>query len=175
MMNEGGGRISRLKILGGVAAGLLLSCGSAFGAGVVVIPDASVFIQIVNFLFLIWALNVILYRPIRKILIQRKEKIEGLQQAVDNGLADAKDTEKAYAEGIKDARVAGLKEKESLAAEAAAEEKKVIDEINQKAQADLNEVRQKLADDMEQVRQKLMEDVDGYAKAIGEKILGRAV
>ncbi|MCK7511476.1 MAG: hypothetical protein MZV70_50480 [Desulfobacterales bacterium] len=38
---------------------------SGEGGGVTVIPDWSVSIQIVNFLFLIFALNLLLYRPIR--------------------------------------------------------------------------------------------------------------
>ncbi|RPJ81803.1 MAG: ATPase, partial [Deltaproteobacteria bacterium] len=29
-------------------------------------PDSSVVIQVVNFIFLIWVLNIILYKPIRK-------------------------------------------------------------------------------------------------------------
>ena len=44
------------------------------GGGITVIPDASVIIQIINFLFLIWVLNLIIFKPIRNILIQRKEK-----------------------------------------------------------------------------------------------------
>ena len=42
------------------------------GGGITVIPDASVIIQIINFLFLIWVLNLIIYKPIRNIFIQRK-------------------------------------------------------------------------------------------------------
>ena len=41
--------------------------------------DVSLFIQIANFLFLIWVLNIILYRPIRGIIRQRKEKFDKLE------------------------------------------------------------------------------------------------
>ncbi len=58
--------------------------GVAIGSGgVTVIPDGSLFVQIANFLIIIWALNVILYKPIRKILIQRKEKIVSLEQNIE--------------------------------------------------------------------------------------------
>ena len=64
------------------AALIVLTAGSAAaeseggGGGITVIPDISLLFQIANFLFLIWALNTILFKPIRKILRERKEKIE---------------------------------------------------------------------------------------------------
>ena len=45
--------------------------------------DGSIVVQIVNFLLLIWILNMVLYKPIRKILLERKEKIAGLQGVID--------------------------------------------------------------------------------------------
>ncbi len=45
-------------------------------------PDWTVGIQIINFLIILWILNLILYRPIRNILRQRKEKIDGLEDDV---------------------------------------------------------------------------------------------
>jgi len=136
--------------------------------------DASVFIQIVNFIFLIFALNVVLYKPIRKVLIQRKEKITGLEQGIDAADKDAKEKDDAFMSGIKDARVKGLKGKEALLQEASEEEKKVLEKINKKAQADLAEVREKIAKDAESVGKSLHQELDVFANAIGQKILGRA-
>ena len=45
--------------------------------------DYSVFIQIVNFLFLVWILNIVVYKPIRNILRQRAEKIDAFNQRID--------------------------------------------------------------------------------------------
>jgi F-type H+-transporting ATPase subunit b len=151
--------------------------GIAFGSGggITVIPDESVFIQIVNFLLIIWILNFVLYKPIRNILIQRKEKIEGLDQNIETITRDAKEKDDAFASGIKEARGKGLKEKEALLQEGAEEEREIIEKINQKAQADLAEVREKIAKDVEDVRASLQQEIDVFAKAIGEKILGRAV
>ena len=59
--------------------------------------------------------------------------------------------------------------------EGAEEEKKIIDQINQKAQANLKEVREKIAKDAENVRVSLHKEIDTFANAISEKILGRAV
>lgn len=137
--------------------------------------NGSLLIQIVNFIFLIWVLNVVLYKPIRSVLIQRKEKVAGLNDKVEFLLRDAKEKDDTFSSGLKEARVNGLKEKEALLQAAGEEEKKIIEKINKKAQADLAEVREKIAKDAEEVRKSLQQELDVFANAIGQKILGRAV
>ena len=137
--------------------------------------DKSVFIQIINFLFLIWAMNVVLYKPIRKILLQRKEKIAGLEQSIENFGKNAQEKEDAYASGIKEARAKGQKEKEALLLTAQNEEKQLIEKINKKAQEDLVQMRDKIAKEAESVRISLQNEVGTFAAAIGQKILGRVI
>lgn len=136
--------------------------------------DASVFVQIVNFIFLVFVLNIVLYKPIRKVLIQRNEKITGLEQGIDGADRDAKEKDDAFMSGVKDARANGLKEKEILLQEASGEEKKILEKINKKAQANLAEVREKIAKDAESVGKSLHQELDVFANEIGQKILGRA-
>lgn len=151
------------------------SSGEESGGAISVIPDWSLFVQIINFIFLIWVLNLILYKPIRSVLIQRKEKISGLEEGIEAFDRDAAEKEDAFASGIKDARANGLKEKEALLTAAAEEERKIIEKINKNAQADLAEVREKIAKDAQAAKTSLLQEIDGFANAIGEKILGRAV
>lgn len=137
--------------------------------------DQSIFIQIINFLILIWVLNMVLYKPIRNILSQRKEKVSGLEQNISSLSQEADDQDKAYAAGIRNARSKGKQEKDAMMEAASAEEKKVMEKINAQAQADLAEVKSKIAKDAEQVRSVLQSQVDDFATAITQKILGRAV
>ena len=154
---------------------VLGSSGESGGGGVKVIPDGSVLIQIVNFVFLIWALNMLLYRPIRKILAQRKEKIGGLELSIETSNKDAQEKDQAFAEGIKEARAKGLRERESLVQQATDEEKSIVAEINRKAQAELAEVRTKIKNDAQAVKESLQKEVDNFADQICQKILGRTV
>lgn len=137
--------------------------------------DVSIFIQIINFLVLIWVLNLVLYKPIRNILIQRKEKMAALENGAETSLQEAKAREEAFEQGIKAARLKGLKERDSFLQEAGEEEKRIVGEINAKAQANLASVREQIAKDATAVRAALQKEVDGFAKAIGQKILGRAI
>jgi len=145
------------------------------GGGVTVIPDWSVSIQIVNFLFLILALNLLLYRPIRRVLMDRKAKTLGMEQAIQSADQTIQEKEAAFAKAIKDARARGLKEKESMIQEAEAEERRQIEAISAKALADLEEMRAKIRSDAELARKTLQQDIGAFAGQITQKILGRAV
>ena len=156
-------------------AAVLGSSEGSGGGGVTVLPDASVLIQIVNFIFTIWVLNLLLYRPIRKIIIQRKEKVSGLELAIENSARDAEEKRQAFDAGIREARAKGVKEKEALVQAAEEEERRIIEEINRKAQAELASVREKIKKDAEAVREQLQKEVDSFAEQISQKILGRTV
>jgi len=132
-------------------------------------------ISIVNFLVIIWALNAILYKPIRQILQKRKEMFDGLDGDIKSSLAGAEEKNRAYSTGLKEARAKGLKEKEIFLQAAAEEEKGIIDEISRKNQKNLAEVQAKIEKDTEVAKAVLLDEVDVFAESISRKILGRAV
>ena len=136
--------------------------------------DGSLFIQIINFLFLLYVLNLVLFKPVRKILLDRKEKVEGLQQGVERLSAEAVQKDSDYVEGLKGARAEGLKQKDTFVEAASQEEKEIIDRINKKAQANLAEIRSQVATETQKAQAALEKEIDTFARAIGEKILGRA-
>ena len=141
---------------------------------ITVIPDISLVYQMINFLVLLFVLNLVLYKPIRNVLLERKAKIEGMQIGAEKAASDLIAGEDTYKDGLKQARSEGLKEKETFIEEASKEEKEIIDRINKKAQANLAQIKTQVADESEQARKALEGEVEAYAKAIGEKILGRA-
>lgn len=136
--------------------------------------DGSLFIQIINFLFLLYALNLVLFKPIRKILIERREKFDSLEKGMERLTLRSDEQDTAYRNGIKTARSEGLKKKEALIEQASREEKEILDKIAKNAQANLAEVRSKVAEETEKARVALEKEIDVFAEAIGEKILGRA-
>ena len=137
--------------------------------------DLSALIQIANFLCLIVILNLVLYKPIRGILKKRREKFDGLKTEIGSLADEIQGRDAAFREAVKDARAMGMKAKDAVIADASAEEKRIVDEINKKAQADLAEVKAKVAADAQNAKASLAKEVDTFAMAICEKILGRAV
>lgn len=136
--------------------------------------DGSLFVQIVNFIVLIWALNTVLYKPIRGILAKRKDTVTGLEGDIDRCNSEAVAKGEAFTLGVKNARAEGLKKKNEMIDAAVEEEQALIRNINAKAQAELARVREKIAKDTDSVRESLEKDIEVFSKAIGEKILGRA-
>lgn len=137
--------------------------------------DISALIQIANFLCLILILDFVLYKPIRGILKKRKDKFEGLKGDIGTLGGEVEEKDAAFREAVKDARAKGMQAKDGIIGEAAAEEKRIVEEINKKAQADLATVKGKIAADAEGARASLKKEVEAFAYAICEKILGRAV
>ncbi len=154
---------------------LIIFSGPAFAASITVMPDWTVFLQAANFILLVFLLNIVLYRPIRNIIRQRKTKIDGLEQDIQSSSNDLAEKEATYAAGIRDARKKGLLEKETLVQAAADEEKKILDKINADALEELNAVKAKVAQEAETAKAALLKEVDTFANDIGKKILGRAV
>jgi len=158
-----------------LTASLALGSSEESGGGVTVMPDWTVAIQIINFLLILWILNRILYRPIRNILLQRKEKMDNLELSIQTYNEDAQEKDSAFAAGIKEARAKGLNEKEALLQAAAEEEKKIIAKINEKAQAELSDIRRKISQEAHTAKAALQTKVGEFADDICQKILGRTV
>lgn len=169
------GAILSVAVLLALSAAPALAASDESGGGVTVIPDWTVTIQIANFLFLIFVLNILLYRPIRKILKERRDKFKAMETAIDGAAKGAREKENAVAQAIREARAKGLKEKEALVHQAEEEERRLVEEINAKAQAELAEMRLKIAQEAEQAGRSLQAQVEVFAKEITQKILGRAV
>ena len=131
--------------------------------------------QIANFLFLVWALNMILFKPIRKILRERKEKIENFETTIATYDQDIQEKDQAFIDGQKAARLKGMKEKETLLQEASEEESKIIADVNAKAQQEFVEIQDQIKTDVDAARGALQKKIDVFASDISQKILGRAV
>jgi F-type H+-transporting ATPase subunit b len=135
----------------------------------------TIIIQMINFLVLIFILNMVIYKPIRGMLKQRKAKFGSLENSI---LAMGKDVEtrnQTFNDGIKAARQKGLDQKEALLKAATDEERAIIAQITAKAQEDLADVKKNIARDVQQIQMTLEKEVDTFADAISQKILGRAM
>jgi F-type H+-transporting ATPase subunit b len=133
----------------------------------------TVLIQIANFLFLLFVLNFVLYKPIRNIIHQRRTKVHGLEQNISNAGQSIEEKDRAISEGLKEARLKGQNNKAAILHTAQEEEKAIIARINASAQADMAAFRAKIAEDTEGVKKALEKDIHSFADVITLKILGR--
>lgn len=137
--------------------------------------DTSLFIQIANFLVLVWAMNLFVYRPIRGILAERRSTVEGLADGIETFSKQADEKSKAFQSGLRETRQAAMKNKEAIIQSAGEKEKEIISQLHEASQAELDRVRSQIGSSVEEARASLLQDVDRFANEIGEKILGRTI
>lgn len=129
----------------------------------------------VNFLVLLFPPQPGSVQTHSKYVLERKAKIEGtLGSGVERASADLDKQKDDYKNGLRQSKgVKASRKKEVFIEEASAQEKEIT-RINQKAQANFVQIKAQVAEETEQARKALEAEVEVYAKAIGEKILGRA-
>jgi F-type H+-transporting ATPase subunit b len=137
--------------------------------------DYTLIIQIANFLFLLFILNILLYKPIRQILSQRKEEIDSFVGMIgefeDKSVQSKKALEENKAEATKD----GLKEKEALKGEGSDQEKNLLKAATSEASEKLDQARDEIAVSLVSARQTLEKELGRFSRELAQKILGRSV
>lgn len=137
--------------------------------------DITLVIQIINMIVLMFLLNKVLYQPVKKILKERSEKMQGMQ----NDVAKFQQNARLRQEEV-DAKMSKASGKAKAALDAArAEAQTAGEEKMASIKAEVDEFKEKqLADIKQQIGEaetNLKADLDGFANAIASKILGRAL
>ncbi len=137
--------------------------------------DITMVIQMINIVVLMFLLNGVLYKPVKKILKERSEKMQGMQtdvakfeenarlrqEEVDAKMSKASGKAKAALDSARaEAQAAGDEKMASIKAE--------VEEFKEKQLADINT-------QIDSAQQELKANLDGFAKDMASKILGRAI
>ena len=137
--------------------------------------DYTLFIQIANFLVLLLVLNLILYRPIRGILKQRKDEIDSNENMAKDWRERAARFSAELQETIAITRKEGLKEKEGLKNIGLEEEKKILRKVSVSVEEKIIRKREEIQERLGKARQTLQSEVEGFSRELAEKLLGRSL
>jgi F-type H+-transporting ATPase subunit b len=137
--------------------------------------DGTIFIQIVNFLVLLFVMNIILYKPIRGILAKRDEEMDSRRSSVEEYRNKAEKDQKGIEEGLIAARKDGFLEKESFKAQGIEEEKGILQKAGGSVEKKLDAAKKDLDSKLVDVRKTLEGDMQVFSNELAEKILGRSV
>jgi F-type H+-transporting ATPase subunit b len=137
-------------------------------------PIGVLWIQIANFLVLLFVLNAVAYRPIRKIMSQRREEMAGLQDRAETLQEQYVQDEKALQENVINARKEGFSLKEQIKQQGSEKEKSMLQEASSKTEARLGKARAEIEQMVAGVRTSLQREVDTFSHEVAEKILGRS-
>lgn len=139
-----------------------------------VLPDKTIFIQGLNFIVMIFLLNVVLIRPVREIIKKRKglmadqmDKIEGFNASAAEKVAD-------YEAQLIQARKEAGDIRNTAKDEGVAQEQAMLAEAGKEASGLIKAARAEIESEVKVAMEQLSKDVYDYAEQATGKILGQA-
>ncbi len=137
--------------------------------------NSSLFVQVANFLILIFLMNRFLYRPIRDILRRRNEEMNRLEGLISDFSAKSDQQRNRIEEGLTQARKEGYEEKEGLKGVGLKEERSLTQEAGAKAEAKIGQAKSEIEGKIAEVRKALEDQVSMFSKELAQKVLGRTI
>jgi len=138
-------------------------------------PDYTTLVQIANFLFLLFILNIIFYKPIRNILGRRKGEIDSFEKTIKDFQDRLSQATGELDESMAGARKEGFKERESCKNEGLEEEKGMVDEATTSSGDEIAKAKNTIEGEVADVLQSLEKEIAVFSKELATKILGRSV
>jgi F-type H+-transporting ATPase subunit b len=137
--------------------------------------NAAFFIQLINFGILVVILNTFLYKPIRKVLADRRSVIESARSRADFVSQEVNEKMALYEARLRDAKAeAGVLKAEALK-QAQIEESALLEKARSEAAATLETIRDDVARESMDARELLKKYAQGLSDDICVKILGRSL
>lgn len=135
--------------------------------------NLSFVIQMINFGILVLVLNVFLYKPIRKVLADRRQIIDSAREKTVSVDAEVQGKMEQYEARLHSAKAeAGARRAESLKL-AQIEEVAVLEKARKQASDSLASIRERVAKEAGEARELLKKQAEVLSGDICEKILGR--
>jgi F-type H+-transporting ATPase subunit b len=135
--------------------------------------DWTLYAQIINFLLLVFLLNVVLFRPIRKALKERQAKLLAQEAEINVLMDQGRSLEDEIKEELAAARRAGAGARETLKQEGAQAEVTLLEEVKRQVEMEWASVEKKIKADMAKARKSLQTQTQSFAQMLATKILGR--
>jgi F-type H+-transporting ATPase subunit b len=146
-----------------------------FRERIMITIDMTMPIQIANMLILIVIMNIVLYKPIRTILVERAKRISGLEKDVDEFNKNAKLRLEEFDNKLNDARSRAKTELDGVRGETQAAGAEKLAEIRKEADGKKAESLTQIKSQISAASDELKGQVEGFASDMAAKILGRAL
>lgn len=131
--------------------------------------------QIVNFGIVLYLMAKFLYKPVIKVLDERKQKAEETEKMNEEAKSTIEKSEQEKKKMIAEAK----KESEIIISKAKAQGQKEKDEILEKAQKDIAASRKKLEAEIEDEKKKMLKDVNAKVSEtaifVAEKVISESI
>ena len=135
--------------------------------------DWTLYALIINFLLLVFLLNVVLFRPIRNALKERQAKLAAQTADINLMETESQGLDSEIKDKLAAARRDGAGSREAVKQEGAAAEATLLEEVKREVDLEWSRVEQKIKEDMARARDALKVQAQSFAQLLASKILGR--
>lgn len=133
------------------------------------------FVQVINFGILVLVLNIFLYKPIRKVLAERRQVIEGARDKTASVDLEVQEKMALYEAKLRDAKTEAAARRAETLKQAQAEETSLLEKARNDASATLASIREKVSREATEARALLKQHAESLSTEITEKIMGRSL
>lgn len=137
--------------------------------------DYSLGIQIINFLLLIWVLNVLLYKPILGIIDKRKKQFDESETEIKRLQGTVEQKMAAYDEKLRLAKAAAVEQKNEIIRQGAEEAKAITQAVRAEIPGLMEQFQGRMQTEIDEARRVLADRSRKLSVEIAEKILGRSL
>ncbi|MCB2192980.1 MAG: ATP synthase F0 subunit B [Deltaproteobacteria bacterium] len=137
--------------------------------------NATLLVQIINLLVLIFILNKMMYKPISKMVAERTATLKGGIAEAVSLQEQATETKADYSQKLSRGRQEVRDRLEEVRRKTEGEARQVIDEAQAKAKGEADEMVASIQKEMDQARTEIRAQAEGVAKEMAGLILGREV
>jgi F-type H+-transporting ATPase subunit b len=133
------------------------------------------FVQLINFGILVLVLNIFLYKPIRKVLADRRQVVDGAREKAAAVDLEVQEKMALYEVRLREAKASASERRAESLKQAQAEETSVLEKARTQASASLATIRDRVAKEAADARVLLKQQAELLSVDISEKILGRSL
>jgi F-type H+-transporting ATPase subunit b len=137
--------------------------------------NSTLFLQIINFLLLIWILNRLIFKPFLKTVEEREAKTLGTRTQAGDLTVEAEGLQNKYESGVSEATSQGVSYKEVQRREGQSVGEGIVSEARTKCSDYISNARRDLEASVSEVRKELVQMSINFSKEMTGKILGRDI
>jgi len=125
------------------------------------------------FLFTLWALNKLLFKPLLAVLDQRRSLTIETREEASQKTEYREALFQEYLEKVKQEKQRGYQLAEAVRKETMEKRRRRISEARSEAEALMNRAKAEVDEEAESVKQELKSDAEGMAEIIANRVLGK--
>jgi F-type H+-transporting ATPase subunit b len=130
------------------------------------------FVQLVNFLVILVLLNIVLVKPVRRMLSKRAETMAAQTSEIEGFTSSADSKIKNYQAVLEGARGEAVNARQALREEGLAKEKSILEDAGTQASGTLKAAQAQVSKESAAALESLLAGVSGMADKAAAKILG---